>query len=177
MGFGLLLWFAAVAAAQTSARLAVITPALHQYDGGPALPARSWFHAGEHVFVTFQISGYKKGEEDQVKLSYTIDAADSTGRKLEPAHSGKVAVELAQEDKNWTPKIRHSVLVPPTAPSGACLFFVRVRDEIAGVEASADIPFQVRGVDLEPAETLTVARVRFYRREEDSTPQIGRAHV
>jgi hypothetical protein len=132
--------------------------------------ARSWFLAGEHVFVSFQVSGYKKGQEDQVKLRYTIDALDPAGRRLAPTHSGEVAVELAKEDKNWTPKIRHGVLIPTTVPSGAFLFHVEIKDETGGATTSADIPFQVRGEEVESAEELTITRVRFYKTEEDARP-------
>ena len=173
MKLGFVVLITVAAGAQTPNQLAVTGSAIHQYDGGPAVAARSWFLAGEHVFVSFQVSGYKKGAEDQVKLRYTIDALDPAGRRLAPAHSGQVAVELAREDKNWTPKIRHGVQIPTTAPSGAFLFHVEIKDEIAGATTSADIPFQVRGDEVESAEELTIARVHFYKTEEDARPLLS----
>jgi hypothetical protein len=72
---------------------------------------------------------------------------------------------LSVEDKNWVPKIRHEFLIPLFLASGAYRIAVAVKDEVAGVPATLDIPFHVRGINVAPSDTLVVRNFRFVRAE------------
>jgi hypothetical protein len=87
-----------------------------------------------------------------------------------PQASGKVATGLAQEDKDWMPKVRQTIQVPAFAPSGLYRIAVWVKDDIAGAETRKELQFQVRGRTVEPAAKLTVRNFHFYRGEEDKEP-------
>jgi hypothetical protein len=77
---------------------------------------------------------------------------------------------LAPEDKEWSPKIRYTVIVPPLADSGEYAVLVKVTDELAGASIEARVPFAVRGREVAPSDTLVVRNFRFLRNEDDDKP-------
>ena len=162
----LLASFATVAAGQPRP-LAIVRPALHQFDGGPALPASHEFLSGEYVFLTFQIEGYKATEKEHVALTYEIDAFDQAGVKYVETKKGGIGVELAQEDKDWKPVVRHDFLIPPLALTSRGRIEIRVRDNVGGASVTRSIELKVRGPNLETGAALAAQRFRFLRTEED----------
>jgi hypothetical protein len=160
----------AAAAAPPARPLAVVNAALHQFEDGPSLSPAFTFQAGDTVFVSFQVSGYRVSEQDRTRLSYFIEARDARDLLLAPPVSRKIEAELAEEDKNWMPKARYEVLVPPLADSGRYRIRIRLKDELSGSEASQDLEFAVRGFPVEPSPTLVVRNFRFLRSEEDEKP-------
>jgi hypothetical protein len=47
---------------------------------------------------------------------------------------------------------------------------VQVTDDIGKTEASKDVPFTVRGHEVEPSDTLVVRNFHFFRSDEDPNP-------
>lgn len=160
----------AAAAAPPVKQLAVVNTVLHQFEDGPTVPAAFTFLAGDTVFLSFQVSGYRVSEKERVLIGYQIEARDSQGVPLAPPVSRKVDAELAEEDKNWMPTARYDVLVPPLADSGLYRILIRLKDELSGSAASREIDFTVRGLAVEPSPTLVVRNFRFLRSEEDDKP-------
>jgi hypothetical protein len=152
--------------------LAIRNVALSQYDDGPGVTTASYFVPGETVFVSFQVAGYTpEGDDEQaIRLEWKVDAADPAGKPIVPPESGKVAAALTQEDKNWMPKIRHTVQVPPFAPPGVYRIALWVKDNVAGTEVRAEAQFAVRARVVEPSAKLAVGNVAFYRGEDDKAP-------
>jgi hypothetical protein len=66
--------------------------------------------------------------------------------------------------------VHPEIPLPPLAGSGTYKIVVRVTDDIAKTEASKEVPFAVRGREVEPSDTLVVRNFRFYRTEEEPTP-------
>ena len=161
---------ALLAAGAPARQLAIAGPALHQFEDGPLLPAAYTFLAGDTVFLDFQISGYQVSDKERILLSYQIEARDPQGLLLAPPVSRKLDAELAEEDKNWKPKVRYDVLAPPLADSGSYRILVRLKDELSGAETSKELGFAVRGRAVEPSQTLVVRNFRFLRGEEDEKP-------
>ena len=155
---------------QAAKKLAVTGIAVHQFDGGPALPPSYTFVPGETVFFTFQVEGYSASETGQIKLSYTARPVDRQNVPLVPPFSGKLEAELAPEDKNWRPKARHDFVLPSYLDSGIYRLTFFVKDELAGTEATAEASLQVRGRVLQPAATITARNFRFLRSEDDAAP-------
>jgi hypothetical protein len=151
-------------------QLAIAGTALHQFEDGPNVAGGYAFLSGDTVFLSFQISGYQVSEKEKIQVSYQVEALDSKGLLLAPGVSRKIDAELAEEDKNWMPKARYEVLVPPLADSGAYRIRIRVKDELSGSVATAEVPFMVRGRAVEPSDTLVVRNFRFLRGEEDGQP-------
>lgn len=159
--------FTASAAAQ---KLAIVEPQFHQFDGGPPL-RQALYRDGERVFVTCQVAGYKaEKEKESVRLELSVEARDEAGLLLAPADNQKVDVELAPEDKDWKPKLRYQFEVPQTASCKACELRIKVRDLVAGADATRSVPFAVESKTVEPSATLAVRNVRFLRAEDDSSP-------
>lgn len=156
-------------------RLEIVQPALHQYEGGPALTGAVEFFPGDTVFLTFRVSGFElveKANEESLALEYEIDALDPQGVRLQEKVGGKVSAVVRPEDKKakWLPLVEYSVLVPPAAPPGEYRLALAVRDVNSGAEARRDVTFRVRGRYVEPSETLVVRNFRFYRSEVDTRP-------
>ncbi len=158
--------------AATPKPLTIQNVALSQFEDGPGLPASSFFVSGETVFISFQVSGYKPtGEDEQsIRLSWQVEAKDPAGVMIVEPQTGKVEAGLASEDKNWLPKVRHTILVPPFAPPGTYHISLLVKDEIAKAEVRKELDFQVHGVLVEPSPDFILRGVQFYRSEEDKKP-------
>ena len=179
MSFRILISMALAAALPLTAQktkvskpLAITAVAISQFEDGPNVPDDFAFDPGETIFVRFQIEGYKAPPQDEpgkIQLSYILEAKDPSGVPIVETKSGKVEVELAPQDKEWLPKVRHIAVVPSTAPTGEYKFFAVVRDGLAGgVEVKRDIVFRVRGRKVEPSETLAIRNFRFLRNEDDA---------
>ncbi|MBV8820953.1 MAG: hypothetical protein JO022_21520 [Acidobacteriaceae bacterium] len=138
-------------------------------DGTP-FPSDYEFAPGEIVYLSCRVSGYaRQGEEPpKMYISYTIEARDAQGVLFVPVESGKIAADLSSEDKQWMPKIRHTIEIPPLADSGKYTLSLRVNDELSKASASASVSVEVRGHEVAPSTTLVVRNFRFLRSEEDA---------
>lgn len=164
--------FIATAAALCAApKLAVERMALHQFEDGPLLESSYEFLPGETAYFSCRLSGYqieKKGDSQRVKLSWEIQILDPAGIPIEKPKAGRIEDQLLPEDKDWIPKFLATFTVPPFAPSGAYRIQVSAKDELAGTELGAALPFKVRGHDVEPSATLVARNFRFMRSEQDA---------
>jgi len=151
-------------------KLEIVSTALHQFDGGPAMPSPAEYRAGETVFFTCLIAGYKPNPKEAISLEYTISAVDEKDVPLVKSESKKIEAELAPEDKEWKPKVYFQFESPNTALCNPCRLKISVKDNVAGTTAAADVPFVIRSKDVEPSESLTVRNFRFLRSEEDGPP-------
>jgi hypothetical protein len=168
----ILWWIAALlcSAAPAEKKFAIVKLALAQSEDGPAMASSYEFLAGESIFFSCLVDGYSKSEKDEIFLTYQIQAKDSRGILLQPASSDKIAATLAPEDKDWRPKLRDTIVIPPLADSGEYQVLVKVRDERDQRTVEAQGTFQVRGRDVAPSETLLVRDFRFLRGEDDTKP-------
>ena len=161
----LLLAVAAVQAADTP--LSVFKPSISDMEDAPAVPPTFTFVPGQFVFLSFQIDGYKVSPERQIKVSYKVDALDPKGVRLMETIESNVDTTLADEDKNWKPKVRHQVLLPPLGGSGVYKIAIALHDDLSRADASQELKFEVRGRDVAPSDTLVIRNFHFYRGEED----------
>jgi len=161
---------AALAFVSAPPPLAIVKAALHQYEDGPALASEFIFGPGDTVFLSFQVQGYKVSPENRIHLECRIEASDSAGTPLAETFRREIQAELAPEDKDWTPLVRHSVLLPPLGDPGAYRIRIAVRDLLASAETSLEIPVRVGGRQVAPSDTLVVRNFRFLRGEEDRAP-------
>ncbi len=160
----------ATLAAPAPKKFAIVNAAFAQNDDGPAAARDEQFVPGETLFFRCQVEGYKRTEKDEVHLTYQVEAKDARGAALLAAENRVVQSTLAPEDKEWSPKIRYTVIVPPLADSGEYAVLVKVTDELAGASIEARVPFAVRGREVAPSDTLVVRNFRFLRNEDDDKP-------
>jgi hypothetical protein len=168
-----ILWLATAllsAAAPAEKKLAIVKLAFAQSEDGPALASTYQFLAGESVFFSCLVEGYTKSDKDEIFLTYQIQAKDSRGILLQPASSDKIEATLAPEDKDWKPKLRDTMVIPPLADSGEYQVLVSLRDERSKATVEGHATFQVHGREVAPSDTLVVRDFRFLRSEDDTKP-------
>jgi hypothetical protein len=158
-------------AAPAEKKLAIVRPLLSQAEDGATVSSGFEFIPGETIHFSCQIEGYKKIEDkpevEKLLLTYQVEARDSRGVLLQPMQDGKEGGTVTAEDKNWMPKIRESIVIPPLAESGEYQILVKVKDDIGQATAEARTAFTVKGRDVAPSDTLVVRNFRFLRTEED----------
>lgn len=158
-------------AAPAEKTLAIVRPLLSQMEDGAPVSSGYEFLPGETIHFSCQIEGYQRIEEKydvkKMLLTYQVEARDARGVLLQPLQEGKEGGTVSAEDKNWMPKIRESIVIPPLAESGEYQILVKVKDEIGQAAAEARTTFTVKGRDVAPSDTLVVRNFRFLRAEED----------
>ena len=158
-------------AAAADKKLAIVKMAFAQSEDGPGLASSYQFLAGESAYFSCLVDGYTKSDKDEIFLTYQIQAKDPKGILLQPASSDKVEATLAPEDKDWRPKLRDTIVIPPLADSGEYQVLVKVRDERNRAPWwKTHATFTVHGRDIPPSDTLVVRDFRFFRGEDDTKP-------
>jgi hypothetical protein len=156
------------------AAVAIERAALHQFEDGPVLPPSHVFIPGETVFFSCRLNGYQMAttgdEQRSVKLAWQIQVSDPAGVAVELPAAGRIEEPVLPQDKNWLPKFLHSFVVPPYAVGGAYRIAVHVKDEVGGTESASQLEVQVRGLEVEPGDTLVARNLRFLRSEDDGAP-------
>lgn len=148
---------------------------VQQADDAPFVPADYQFLPGDYIFFTFEVSGFgietnSDGTTRRISLTYEVTPEDSRGTPLAMPSSGAIAVELAPEDKNWTPKRRASFVLPSDIAAGEFRMHLVVKDSIAKAQVERDIPFRVGGTAIQPSSSLTVEKFQFFRKEGETKP-------
>ena len=157
--------------AQEPARpLAVVNPILQQFEDGPPLAGDYRFLPGETIFFSFQVQGYRPTPEGLVRLTYRIDTLDSDQIRLAETTSEKLETTTTEQDKDWLPRVRYNVLLPPYALPGQYRITAWVKDELSAREAATEIKLTVGGRVVERSDSLTLRNFRFLRGEEDAEP-------
>jgi hypothetical protein len=169
--FPLLLPLALTAAAPPK-QFRILDAGIHQTEDGPLAETGATFVPGEVIFFSCRLDGYQVSPAKKMAIEYEFSAVDPAGVPIVEPAKGKIDVELALEDKDWKPKIRQSVLVPPLAESGIYKVRISAKDDLSGAVSSMEAPFEVRGHAVAPSDTLVVRNFRFYRAEEDTTPPL-----
>jgi hypothetical protein len=157
-------------------KLTVERIALHQFEDGPLLEPSYQFLPGETAYFSCRLTGYQTklldDDRESAKLAWRMEVRDPMGVLLEEPAQGRIDAELFPEDTNWLPKFLKSFMVPPFAISGEYRISVRVRDEIADGEVSAELKFRVKGhapdASMDPNGKLTAGNVVFLSGENDT---------
>ena len=147
--------------------LGVVKPAIAQSDGGDALPAAFRHVAGETLFFSCNIAGFTKSPQEQVNLTYSVQAFDSKGVPVAGIYKGEAKDEVGPQDKNWLPKIETQIALPEILRPGTYKIVVKVDDLIAKTSADLTVPFEVNGRDVASSPALTVKEFRWYYNDED----------
>jgi hypothetical protein len=139
-------------------------------EDGAIVPPSFTFVPGQFVFVSFEVGGYQVSSERKLRLSYKVDAFDPKNVPIMETIANTLDTTLSDEDKNWRPKMRQQILLPPLAGSGAYKIAIHVTDELAKATTSQETTLQVRGHDVAPSDTLIIRNFHFYRGDEDRDP-------
>jgi hypothetical protein len=164
----LLFFFTVTAAA--GAPLAITNVIAHQMEDGPLTSVPKSFVTGEVVFLSFQLDGYKVSPDNRVKLSYLIDALDPKGVKIVETIESNVDSEVTPQDKEWKPKVRQQIVIPPLALPGVYKFVIKASDDQAKTTAEKEHTITVTGHQVAESPTLVIRNFGFYRSEDDRKP-------
>ena len=164
--------FIPYAATLSAAGLEIVRPSLSQMEGGTPEPPGFQYASGETLYFSCRVAGFSRSEDQKVHIAYSVQAFDPKGVALEELYKNDVQVELSAQDKEWMPKIATAIAIPPLTPSGAYKIVVKAEDTLARTATESAVPFQVRGHDIEPSDTLVVRNFHFYHGEEDAQPAL-----
>jgi len=158
--------------AQTgAAALKADNPVAAQFEDGPPLGALRLV-PGEVVYFSFIAENFKKSDTGKVELTGHVQVFDPRGISIFPAEEIPLVTTLSAEDKNWKPKFRAAVAIPPIAMPGAYKVKFAVTDEQSHQSASGEASFDVEAKFVAPSGILAVRELNFYRNQEDTTALI-----
>jgi hypothetical protein len=154
---------------------AIVHPVFAGSEDGPPEASDEDFVPGETVYFSCQAEGYSKAKPDDsgkqnVALTFQIEVRDKGGALLMPIKQGKMETTVTQEDKNWEPKFREAIVVPPLADTGEYTVLVKLSDELAKAALEKTAVFHIKGRDVAPSDALVVRNFRFQRGEDDAKP-------
>lgn len=155
---------------QAAPPLAIVNAVIHQIEDGTAATAPQSFTTGEVVFFSFQVNGYSVSPAQKVKLSARIQAFDQYDAPLQEAVSSDVDAEVTPNDKEWRPKFRAEIPIPPLALPGSFKVTVKVVDELNGAVAEKAFPLIVAGREIPLSQELIVRSFGFFRTENEASP-------
>jgi hypothetical protein len=153
--------------------LAIAHAVFARSDDGPPEASDENFVPGESLYFSCQVEGYRKSDKPDdygkrnVSLKFQIEIRDQGGALLKPIQEGKIDTTVTQEDKDWKPRLRDTIVVPPLADTGEYVVLVKLSDELAKTVEEKRAIFHVKGRDVTPSDTLTVRNFRFLRNEDD----------
>ncbi len=156
--------------------LAIVNAAFATSEDGPPEASDQDFVPGETIYFSCQAEGFHKVDKpndygkQNISLTFEIRVSDKSGALLKPVQDGKIETSVTQEDKDWMPKLRESIVVPPLADTGEYSVVVKLSDELAKASVEKTAVFHIKGRDVEPSATLTVRNFRFLRNEDDEKP-------
>jgi hypothetical protein len=142
-------------------------------EDGPPEASDEDFVPGESLYFSCQVEGYRKSDKPDdygkrnVSLKFQIEVRDQGGALLKPIEEGKIETTVTQEDKDWKPRLRDTIVVPPLADTGEYVVLVKLSDELAKTVEEKRAVFHVKGRDVASSDTLTVRNFRFLRAEDD----------
>ena len=156
--------------------LAIIHTVFAQSEDGPPEASDEDFVPGETIHFSCQAEGFRKADKpndygkQNISLKFQIAVRDKSGALLKPVQEGKIETTVTQEDKDWMPKLRETIVVPPLADTGEYVVLIKVSDELASANIEKSVIFHIKGRDVAPSDTLIVRNFRFLRNEDDEKP-------
>jgi hypothetical protein len=156
--------------------LAVVHPVFARSEDGPPEASDEDFVPGETLHFSCQAEGYRKADrpndygKQNVSLKFQIEVRDKSGALLKSVEEGKIETTVTQEDKDWKPKLRDTIVVPPLADTGEYVVLIKLSDELAKADVEKTAVFHIKGREVAPSDTLVVRNFRFLRSEDDGKP-------
>ena len=162
--------------------LAIVHAVFSISEDGPPEASDQDFVPGETIYFSCQVEGYRKVDKpddygkQNIALQYQIEVRDKAGVLLKPIQQGKVETTVTQEDKDWKPKLRDTIVVPPLADTGEYVVLVKLSDELAKTTDEKRAAFHIKGRNVDPSGTLIVRNFRFLRNEDEDRPLVVAAY-
>jgi hypothetical protein len=156
--------------------LALVHAVFSTSEDGPPEASDEEYVPGETIHFSCQAEGFRKVDKPKdlgkqnISIKFKIEVRDKNGILLQPVQDGKIETTVTEEDKNWMPKLRETIVVPPLAGTGEYAVLVKLSDELASVNTEKSAVFHIKGRDVAPSDSLIVRNFRFLRTEDDEKP-------
>ncbi len=156
--------------ARDQPQLAIVDAVLHdRREDAPAISAGYSYYGGELLYLSFRISGFRPNN-DRVELRWQIIATDQDGLLLVPVINGEIKEELNVNDKDWRPRIRQTIPLPPQIPPGMARLKLVATDEHGKATAEKAVEFRIGGRPLPKPDTFTLLDLAFFDSDTAMTP-------
>jgi len=142
-----------------------------QFEDGPPLGSLRLV-PGEVVYFSFFADGFRKSATRRVELTGHVQVFDPVGTAIAPKEEILIVTDLSEEDKDWKPKLRAAISIPPIAPPGTYKVKYDVTDEQSHQTTSGESTFGVEAKFVAPSGILAVRELNFYRNQDDTTALI-----
>ncbi len=155
---------------------ALVHPVFSTSEDGPPVASDYGFVPADTVYFSCQAEGYRRVDKpddygkQSIHLKYQIEVRDAHGLLLQPSTEGEIKTDVTSEDKDWEPKLRYKIIVPPLPDPGQYTVLVKLSDELAMKETELKMPFTIVARNVEPSDTLIVRNFHFLRAEDDAKP-------
>ena len=156
--------------------LAIVHTVFATSEDGPPEASDEEYVPGETLHFSCQAEGFRKVDKpneypkQNVSLKFQIEVRDKTGALLKPVQEGKIETIVTPEDKDWMPKLRETIVVPPLADTGEYTVLIKLSDELGSANIEKSAVFHIHGREVPPSDTLIVRNFRFLRNEGDDKP-------
>lgn len=151
--------------------LRVINPVSAQFEDGPPLGSLRLV-PGEIVYFSFNVENFAMSDERKVQLTGHVQVFDPTSVSIYPSEEIPILTALSPEDKDWKPKLRAAIAIPPIAPPGVYHVKFDVTDEQSHETASGEATFAVEAKYVAPAGILAIRELNCFRNQDDTTALI-----
>lgn len=155
---------------------AIVHPVFATSEDGPPVATDYQFVPADTIYFSCQAEGYGKVDKrddygkQTVDLKYHIEARDTHGVLLQPPVEGEIKTDVTSEDKNWEPKLRYKIVVPPLPDPGEYVVLVQLSDAQAKADTELRAPFTITARTVAPSDKLIVRNFHFLRSEDDAKP-------
>ena len=93
--------------------LTVSRPVAAQFEDGPPLGSLRLV-PGEVLYFSFFADGFRKSADTRrVELTGHVQVFDPAGIAVAPVEDCVILTDLSAEDKDWKPKLRAAISLPP----------------------------------------------------------------
>ena len=150
--------------------LEIVKPVLAQSDGGDPLPATFAHGAGETMFFSCRIGGFTKSPDEQIHLTYSVQAFDPKGVPVSELFKNEIKEEVGPQDKEWMPKIETEIQLPEILLPGSYRIIIKSEDLLAKTSIDLTVPFEVRARNVAPSSTLVIRNFRWQHTEDEPQP-------
>ncbi len=171
--FSLTAAFAQSPAPPTGFRL--LTPVAARIEDGPPMGGLRLL-PGEVVYFSFTAAGYRRSDTGKVDILGHAQIFDPAGIPVSPKEEIQLITTLSDEDRNWMPKLRTEIGIPPLVPPGTYTVKFDATDNQSHQSAAGETTFDVEAKLVPPSDTLTIRDLNFYRNEEDGQAFLNPAY-